>query len=98
MGVNLGESVALVAIETSAFKSEPSILTYVVTLGALHAGNRRMLVKQREASGRVRACEKPDFSFSAFPQQRERVYTGTHLKNCVKHIRKRLFGENWLAV
>ena len=50
MGVNLGESVGLAVIETSALKPEPSFLTYVETLSALHTGNLGMLVKQREAS------------------------------------------------
>ena len=90
--VNLTEAIALVTIEASAFKSKPPSRVYLVTLGALHPGKRRVLVKRRETSGKVATYKKPDLFFSALPKQCESMSAWANLDDRVKHVRKRLCG------
>ena len=63
------KTVALMAIETATFEHEPAAPAQAVALGALHTGNRRMLVKGLKVCGRIRAYKKVHFLFAALPYQ-----------------------------
>ena len=71
MGVDFGKSRLLVTIETAVLEVEASAASEFVTLCALYASERRMLVKRFESGRRIRAYEKRNFLSAAFPHQRE---------------------------
>jgi hypothetical protein len=63
------ETVSLMAIETAAFKREPTAPAQAAALCALHTGNRRMLVKRLEPGRRIPTDKKVRFLLAAFPDQ-----------------------------
>src|SRR5579864_798743 len=88
VSMDLCKTVTLMAVETAALKDKTATPVQSVTLGALHAGNRRMLVKGLKAHWRIRAHKKTHFLFATFPQQNQRVRAWRHFQRCVKHVRK----------
>jgi hypothetical protein len=71
VSVDFGKIVALMAIETATFEREASAPAEGVALGALHAGNRRMLVKGLKTCGRIRTHKKVHFLPATLPHQYE---------------------------
>lgn len=98
MGVNLDEGLALMTAETSALKPESSVLAHFMAGRALDGSNGGMLMKRSETGRRVRSDKKMDVRSPALPQQSEKMQTGAYRNNCVKHIRKGLFGGERVAV
>jgi hypothetical protein len=96
--MDLGEIVALMTVEAPAFEAKPATLVYFMTLGALNVRDRRMLMERRESGRRIRARRKANLLLTAIPQQPEGVYSGTHLDDRVKDIRKRFLSLDWLAI
>ena len=90
MRMNLGKSIALVAIETATFKNKTSTLICAMALGTLDACNRRMLPERLETGGRIRAGEELHFLLPAFPRQNQRMLAGGSLQSSVKHAGKGL--------
>ena len=80
------------AVETAALEYKTAAPVQTVALGALHARNRRMLVKRLKRRRRIRTNEEMHFLFAAFPLQNQRVQARGRLQCGVKHMRKRLFG------
>ena len=92
VSVDLRKITRFMAIETAAFKYKTATPVQTVALGALHARNRRMLVKRLKGCGRIRANKKMHFLFAALPLQNQRVQARRRLQCGVKHIWKGLFG------
>src|SRR5882724_8396149 len=86
------------AIETAAFEDKTATPVQAVALCALHARNRRMLMKGLKGRGRIRTDIKMHFFFAALPQQNQRVQARGRLQHGVKYIRKGLFGLDGGAV
>ena len=92
VSVDLRKAITLMAVEAAAFEHKTATPVQTVALGALHARNRRMLVKRLKRRRRIRTNEEMHFLFAAFPLQNQRVQARGRLQCGVKHIRKRLFG------
>src|SRR6266478_6571502 len=69
------------AVETAAFEHKTATPVQTVALGALHARNRRMLVKRLKRRRRIRTNEEMHFFFAALPLQNQRVQAKGSL-NC----------------
>ena len=80
------------AIETAAFEDKTATPIQTVALGALHARNRRMLVKRLKRRGRIRTDKEMHFLFAALPQQNQRVQARGRFQCGVKHVWKGPFG------
>jgi hypothetical protein len=98
VGVDLRKTSTLMTIETAAFEDKPSTSIQFVALGALHAGNGRMLVKRLKSRWRIRANKEVHFLFAALPQQSQRVQARRRLQRGMKHIWKGLFGLDQVAI
>ena len=94
VSVDLRKAITLMAVETASFEHKTATPVQTVALGALHARNRRMLMKRLKRRRRIRPNEEMHFLFAAFPLQNQRVQARGRLQCGVKHIRKRLFGLN----
>ena len=94
VSVDLRKAITLMAVETAAFEHKTATPVQTVALGALHARNRRMLVKRLKRRRRIRTNEEMHFFFAALPLQNQRVQARGRLQCGVKHIGKRLFGLN----
>src|SRR5437764_5606693 len=92
VSMDLGEGITLMAIETAAFKHETAPPIQPMALSALHARNRRMLVKRLKGLWRIRTHKEMYLLLAAFPQQNQRVQANRRLQCGVKHIRKWLLG------
>src|SRR5215813_13846152 len=88
------ETIALMAIETTAFEHESSATAQSMALRALHAGNWRMLPKWLKARRRIRAHKKANLLLTAFPNQHKRVRSVRWLHRRVQDIRKGLFARD----
>ncbi len=84
----------LMAIETAAFENKPAAPIQAVALGAWHVRNRRMLMKQLKAGGRIRTDKEAHFLSSSLPQQGQRARARWNFECRVKYIRKGPFGLN----
>ena len=73
VSVYLRKTIPLMAIETSAFEDKTAAPVQAVALGALHARNRRMLVKRLKSGWRIRTNKEMHFLFAALPHQNQRV-------------------------
>ena len=82
----------LMAIETTALKNKPATPAYAMTLSALRAGNRRMLVKGLKTCRMIWTHKEMHFLLSALPHQNQRVQSGARLQRGVQNIGKGLFG------
>ena len=71
VSMDLGKIITLMTIETAALKDKTTAPVQTMALGALHARNRRMLVKRLERRWWIRANKKMHFLFAAFPQQNQ---------------------------
>jgi hypothetical protein len=69
-----------------------------VALGALHIGNRRVLVKGLKTCRRIRAYKKVHLLLAAFPHQYEGVQSGLGFQGGVEDIRERLFAPDEGAI
>jgi hypothetical protein len=90
VSMDFGKSSALVTIEAATLENKTSALIEPVTLGTLHIGNWRMLVKRQKAGRRIHPHKKLHFLFSAFPRQDQRMQAGWKLQRRVKHVREGL--------
>ncbi len=73
VSVYLRKTITLMAIETTAFEDKTATPVQTVALGALHARNRRMLVKRLKSGWRIRTNKEMHFLFAALPHQNQRV-------------------------
>ena len=92
VSMDLREVITLVTIETPAFKDKTTAPVQTMALGALHARNRRMLVKSLKRRRWIRTNKKMHFLSAAFPLQNQRVQASGRFQCGVKHIRKGLLG------
>ena len=98
VSVDLGKITLLMAIEAATFEDKTAAPVQTVALCALHAGNRRMLVKWLKGRGRIRTDKEMHFLFAAVPQQNQRVQAGGRFQCGVKHVWKGLLGLNYETV
>ena len=68
VSMDLGEVIRLMAIETAAFEDKTATPVQAVALSALHARNRRMLVKRLKRRRRIRTNKEMHFLLAALPQ------------------------------
>src|SRR5260370_12857862 len=94
VSVDLRKAITLMAVETASFEHKTATPVQTVALGALHARNRRMLVKRLKRRRRIRTNEEMHFFFAALPLQNQRVQASGRLHCGVKHIRQNLFRFN----
>src|SRR5258708_6754534 len=94
LSVDFRKAITLMAVETAAFEHKTATPVQTVALGALHARNRRMLVKRLKRRRRIRPNKESHFLFAALPLQNQRGQARGRLQCGVKYIVKRLFGLN----
>ena len=86
MSMDLGKPIPLVTIETATFEHKTATLIQAVTLGALHARNRRMLVERLKVRGRIRANKETHFLLAALPRENQRVHAWGGVHAGMQHI------------
>ena len=73
VSMDLRKIITLMAVETAAFENKTAAPVQTVALGALHARDRRMLVKGLKRGWRIRTDKEMYFLLAAVPQQNQRV-------------------------
>jgi len=79
MCVNFGKGITVVALKTASLEHEAAVLIYGVTLCALYARDRRVLMKRLKSGWRVRPGKEMRFLPTARPRQNHRVRSGRNL-------------------
>jgi hypothetical protein len=65
--VDLRKTITLMAVETTAFENKTATPVQTVALSALHARNRRMLVKRLKSRRRIQTNKEMHFLLAALP-------------------------------
>jgi hypothetical protein len=73
VSVDFGKVTLLMATETATFEDETAAPVQLVALCALHAGNRRMLMKWLKGGGRIRTYKEVYLLLAACPRQYQGV-------------------------
>ena len=92
MAMDLGESGALMAVETTSLKNKTSATIQTVALSTLHAGHGRMLAKRLKAGGRSFADKELHLSLTTVPRQKQCMQAWCRFKRGVKYVGERLVG------
>ncbi len=77
--MNFGKVITVVAIKTAPLEHKATVLIYAVTLCALYAWDRRVLMKRLKSGWRVRPGKEMRFLPTARPRQHHRVRSWRNL-------------------